>query len=632
MAEHSAGWEAAGRPGAAGGAHSSASFGAELVRNAQGERAVRFRLWAPAQPRIGLQLADAPPLPMTRSAEGWHELIVREAGPGTLYRFVLPDGLAVPDPASRYQPQDVHGPSEVIDPLAYTFRDANWRGRPWHEAVLYELHVGTFTAEGTFAAALTRLEHLVALGVTGIELMPVADFPGRRDWGYDGTLPFAPDASYGRPEDLKALVDAAHARGLMVLLDVVYNHFGPEGNYLPLYAPQFFNERHHTPWGAAINYDAEGSATVREFFCQNALYWLREFHFDGLRLDAVHAILDDGKPHFLQTLAQRIRGAGLPHPVHLVLENEHNQAHWLERDGRGRARAYDAQWNDDVHHVLHVAASGEAEGYYADYRPDTGGQLGRALAQGFAFQGEHMPYRGAQRGEPSAHLPPTAFVAFIQNHDQIGNRAFGERLSVLVSPPALRAVAATYLLLPQIPMLFMGEEWGCTQPFQFFCDFSAELAERVRDGRRAEFARFSAFQDPSARERIPDPQAQATFLASKLDWQALRSPEHAAWLEWYRELLAVRARELVPRLPGITRAAHVRTFGPGAVQLEWDCGGRQSERLALAVNLHAAPARGAAVRLPANPAQGELLLWQEGEAPDGQTLAPWSVRCWIEPG
>lgn len=620
MAVESAGEGEAARPGAAVEAQAPSPFGAELIRDAQGEQAVRFRLWAPAQPRIGLALANALPLPMTACAGGWHELISRKAGPGTRYRFVLPDGLAVPDPASRFQPQDVHGPSEVIDPRAYSFRDGDWRGRPWHEAMLYELHVGTFTPEGTFAAAMTRLDHLVSLGVTGIELMPLADFPGRRDWGYDGTLPFAPDASYGRPEDLKALVDAAHARGLMMLLDVVYNHFGPEGNYLPLYAPQFFNERHHTPWGAAINYDAEGSATVREFFCQNALYWLREFHFDGLRLDAVHAILDDGQPHFLQTLAGRIRAAHLGRQVHLVLENENNQARWLTRDKRGRARAYDAQWNDDVHHVLHVAASGESEGYYADYRREASAQLGRALAEGFAYQGEHMPYRDALRGEPSAQLPPTAFVAFIQNHDQIGNRAFGERLSALASPAALRAVAATYLLLPQIPMLFMGEEWGTRRPFQFFCDFGAELADRVREGRRAEFARFSAFQDPVARERIPDPQAESTFLASKLDWQALHSPEHASWLEWYRELLAVRRRELVPRLPRIKHAARFRTFGPAALQLAWQCG---DEQLGLAVNLHRAAAQG----FEASPR--ELLLWQQGDLPNGGTLAPWSVRCWI---
>jgi malto-oligosyltrehalose trehalohydrolase len=605
--------------------HVPLSFGAELLREASSQRAeqaVRFRLWAPAHARIGLQLGDAPAVPMRASAEGWHELISSEAAAGTLYRFVLPDGLAVPDPASRFQPQDVHGPSEVVDPLSYRWADDQWRGRPWHEAMLYELHIGTFTAEGTFRAAIDKLEHLASLGVTGIEIMPIADFPGQRDWGYDGTLPFAPDATYGRPDDLKALVDAAHARGLMVLLDVVYNHFGPEGNYLPLYAPQFFNERHHTPWGAAINYDAEDSATVREFFCENALYWLREFHFDGLRLDAVHAILDDSQTHFLAALAQRIRGARLPQEVHLVLENEHNEAHWLVRDASGCATAFDAQWNDDVHHVLHVAASGETEGYYADYRRDDPAQLARALAEGFAFQGEHMPYRGAVRGEPSAQLPPTAFVAFIQNHDQIGNRAFGERLIALTTPAALRAVTATYLLLPQIPMLFMGEEWGCTRPFQFFCDFGPELADRVRAGRREEFARFRAFQDPAARERIPDPLAQSTFLASKLDWEALQTPGPAAWLAWYRDLLAARLQHIVPRLPGIRQAGRFRSLGPGAVLIEWDCDNSpQAEVLALAVNLHDAPTAGF------QPAEGAELIWQEGDAPAEETLSPWSVRC-----
>src|SRR5262249_40863091 len=285
---------------------------------------------------------------------GWHERLEPGIGAGAHYRFVLPDGTAIPDPASRFQPQDVHGPSEVIDPRGYAWRDQSWRGRPWNEAILYELHVGTFTREGTFRAAIEHLEHLVRLGVTGIELMPLADFPGKRNWGYDGVLPFAPDSSYGRPEDLKALVDAAHAAGLMVLLDVVYNHFGPEGNYLSLYAPQFFNPRHQTPWGAAVNFDTDGAATVREFFVHNALYWLEEYHFDGLRFDATHAIVDEGPQHILEELAGRIRAASLPRAVHLVLENEHNEARWLERDGAGRARLYDAQWNDDVHHVLHV--------------------------------------------------------------------------------------------------------------------------------------------------------------------------------------------------------------------------------------------------------------------------------------
>jgi maltooligosyltrehalose trehalohydrolase len=415
---------------------------------------VRFGLWAPKHDRILLQVEGENEPREMRGADGWHELHVKGLAAGTRYRFVLPDGLRVPDPASRFQPEDVHGPSEVIDPEAYRWNDSAWRGRPWEECVLYELHVGAFTPEGTFRATIERLDHLVALGVTAIELMPVADFPGARNWGYDGVLLFAPDSSYGRPEDLKALVDAAHARGLMVLLDVVYNHFGPDGNYLAAYAP-IFTDRHKTPWGAAVNYDAEGSAAVRELVIANALYWTQEFHLDGLRLDAVHAIEDDTRPHILDDIAAQVRAAAGERHMHLLLENEENEASRLRRDTKGRPLAYTAQWDDDVHHVFHVAASNERSGYYADYAGDTE-KLGRALAEGFAFQGELMPYRGAPRGEPSRDLPPTAFVAFIQNHDQVGNRAFGERLTHFAPHDAVRAVAAAYLLAPQIPMLFMG--------------------------------------------------------------------------------------------------------------------------------------------------------------------------------
>jgi malto-oligosyltrehalose trehalohydrolase len=598
-------------------------FGAQLLPAGRESDAlatgVRFRLWAPRCERVELQLADASAaLPLQAEGDGWHALTTAQAGSGSRYRYVLPDGTLVPDPASRFQPADVHGPSEVIDPLAYLWGDQPWRGRPWHEAILYELHVGAFTADGSFRAVIERLGHLAGLGVTGIELMPLADFPGARNWGYDGALPFAPDAGYGRPEDLKALVDAAHAHGLMVLLDVVYNHFGPEGNYLPLYAPQFFNEQHHTPWGAAINYDADGSRVVRDYFIHNALYWLQEYHFDGLRLDAVHAIVDDSRPAFLEELARRVRAQALPRAVHLVLENENNQARWLARDSHGNALLYDAQWNDDVHHVLHVAASGEREGYYADYQADRAAQLGRALTQGFVFQGESMSYRGCARGEPSAHLPPTAFVAFTQNHDQIGNRAFGERLGALAAPEALRAVTATCLLSPQVPMLFMGEEWNSARAFQFFCDFGDELAEKVRGGRREEFARFAAFQDATARARIPDPQAESTFLASKLDWQALHEVPHAQALRWYRQLLAVRTRYIVPLLPWLTHAGEYRTLAPGAVSACWrtDAG----SELTLAVNLRAQPTRGFA------DAPGQL-LWQQGRAGTEGTLAAWSVRC-----
>ncbi len=588
-------------------------FGAEFTPDGS----ARFRLWAPRHQHIGLRLETPRVYPMRPLAEGWHELLLPELPAGSRYQFLLPDGMAVPDPASRFQPQDVHGPSELIDPTRYLWRDQAWRGRAWNETVLYELHVGTFTPAGTFLAAIERLDHLVRLGVTALELMPVADFPGRRNWGYDGVLPFAPDSSYGRPEDLKALVDAAHAAGLSVLLDVVYNHFGPEGNYLSLYAPQFFNPHHQTPWGAAINFDGEGAATVREFFVHNALYWLSEYHFDGLRFDATHAIVDERPEHILGELARRIRAAAWPRAVHLVLENEHNEAHWLERDNAGRALLYDAQWNDDVHHVLHVGVSGETEGYYDDYSGDTD-KIGRALAEGFAFQGEQMRYRGSARGEPSAHLPPSAFIAFLQNHDQIGNRAFGERLSAIAPPAGLRAVTALYLLLPQIPMLFMGEEWRSTRPFLFFCDFGHELAEVVGSGRRQEFARFAAFRDEQMRARIPDPQAERTFLDSKLDWERLAEGEHAGTLRWYQDLLAVRRRHLVPLLPSLNRSGEFQVIGPGAVVVRWR-GGERYE-LTFAINLGAASCSG----FPSAPGR---LLWQEGHAGRAGTLGPWCLRC-----
>ena len=584
-------------------------FGTEIMPDG-----VRFRLWAPKHGAIGLKLeGEDAPRPMQPRDHGWFELEVAGARPGTLYQFVLPDGLAVPDPASRFQPRDVHGPSEVIDPHAYRWNDGDWTGRAWEEAVLYELHIGAFTPEGTFRAAIDKLDHLVALGVTAIEIMPVADFPGARNWGYDGVLLFAPEGSYGRPEDLKALVDAAHARGLMVILDVVYNHFGPDGNYLPSYAP-VFTETHHTPWGAAVNFDAEGSRHVRELVIQNALYWLREFHMDGLRLDAVHAIIDDSKPDILDELAERVRAETAGRHVHLILENEENRVLHLERVG-GHPVHYTAQWNDDLHHVLHAAATGESSGYYHDYASDTA-LLARALAEGFAFQGQVMAYRDSARGEPSAGLPPTAFVGFIQNHDQVGNRAFGERITAIARPEAVRAIAAVYLLCPQIPMLFMGEEWSANEPFPFFCDFDDELADAVRNGRRNEFARFPEFQDPAARARIPDPTAEETFRSAKLDWNAAETGTHAETLDWYKRILAVRRVEIVPRLKDIGgHAGSAEVRGDGAVRVRWTLG--DGSTLHLAANLNAAP-------LPAIPAPTGRILWQEGAYEQG-TLGPWSV-------
>ena len=575
---------------------------------------VRFCLWAPGSSTIGLLLEgrgrDASGiLCMHAQPDGWHELTVESAGPGTLYRFVLPDGMKVPDPASRFQPQDVHGPSEVIDPAAYEWSVA-WDGRPWDEMVLYELHVGAFTPEGTFRAAIGKLDHLAALGVIGIEIMPVSDFPGARNWGYDGVLPYAPDSSYGRPEDFKSFVEAAHARGIAVLLDVVYNHFGPDGNYLPLYAPGFFTERHHTPWGAAVNFDGEHSRPVREFVIHNALYWLEEFDLDGLRLDAVHAIIDDGPRHLLDELAERARAGGR-RPVHLLLENEDNEPARLHRHGRDPVH-YTAQWNDDLHHVLHVAATGERSGYYADYHGDAA-LLGRALAEGFAYQGQMMPYRGSARGEPAAHLPPGAFVAFIQNHDQIGNRAFGDRLAA--APEIMRALAAVYLLLPQTPMLFMGEEWGATEPFPFFCDFEGALADAVREGRRSEFARFPEFQDPAQRERIPDPLAASTFLSAKLDWSAM----DAGRLAHYTALLAARSRHIVPLLAEISHGGSATEHGDGAVMVRWQAG--HGRTLALAANLSA--------RHVEFPEAGGQPIWAEGDILPA--LGPWSVRWSLEP-
>ncbi len=571
---------------------------------------VRYRLWAPGCDTLSLVLeADGRVVAMERDADGFFEAFVEGAEAGTLYRYRLPDGMLVPDPASRYQPQDVHGPSEVTDPASFLWR-TEWNGRDWNEVVLYELHIGSFTPEGTFQAAIGKLDHLATLGVTAIEIMPIADFPGARNWGYDGVLPYAPDSSYGRPDELKALVDAAHARGIAVLLDVVYNHFGPDGNYLPVYAPQFFTDRHETPWGAAINYDGPHAAPVREFVIGNALYWIAEFRLDGLRFDAVHAIIDDGDRHLLDELAERVR-ASVDRPLHLLLENEDNDPARLARSG-GVPVHYTAQWNDDMHHVLHVAATHERTGYYADYEGDTE-LLGRALAEGFGYQGQMMPYRGSARGEPSAHLPPGAFVAFIQNHDQVGNRAFGERLGTIASAAAMRALAATYLLLPQAPMLFMGEEWGARQPFPFFCDFEGDLADAVRKGRREEFARFPEFQDPTQRDRIPDPLAEATFTSAKLDWSAI--DEHH--LAHYRSLIAARRQHVVPLLPGIAGAGQAMVVDRSAVVVAWQSG---ADRLVLAANLSD---RGAAFP----PARGRM-IWEEGEC--DADLGPWSIRWTLE--
>ncbi|MHB8824901.1 MAG: malto-oligosyltrehalose trehalohydrolase [Thiobacillus sp.] len=581
---------------------------------------VLFRLWAPGCERVGLCLADVPHEPvlsMIACGDGWFELSVPDAGVGTRYRFEVNGGLRVPDPVSRANPDDVHGASEVVDPAAFDWQDEAWRGRPWEEAVVYELHVGTFSPKGTFAGVIERLDYLVELGVTAIELMPVADFPGARSWGYDGALLFAPDSRYGRPDDLKALIDAAHAKGLMVLLDVVYNHFGPEGNYLHVYARTFFTERHHTLWGAAINFDGADSRPVREFFIHNALYWLTEYHFDGLRLDAVHAIIDDSAPHILAELAARVHAAiGPERQVHLVLENDANEARYL---GAGR---YAAQWNDDIHHALHVLATGEADGYYADYADAPARHLGRCLAEGFAYQGELSAYRDrTARGEPSAQLPPQVFVSFLQNHDQIGNRAFGERIGQLAPAPAVRAAAAVYLLAPAIPMLFMGEEFAAATPFLFFCDFGGELREAVTEGRRREFRKFARFADEATQAAIPDPNQAETFAHSTLDWASLGDPERSDWLVYYRELLRLRRQMIVPRLRGMAgHAGTFETFATAGLRVNWRLGDGSTLRLLANLSGEAASA--------AEP-PGETLFTLATAVGKGE-LAPWSVLWTLE--
>ncbi|WP_240476708.1 malto-oligosyltrehalose trehalohydrolase [Geminicoccus roseus] len=578
--------------------------GAEILADGR----VRFRLWGPGHTRIELALDDRDPIAMQSGQDGWHELVTHDARAGTRYHFVLPDGLRVPDPASRYQPDDVHGPSEVIDPAAHAWTDGAWQGRPWHEAVIYELHVGTFTEAGTFLAVVDRLDDLVDLGVTAIQLMPLSDFPGKYNWGYDGVLPYAPDSSYGRPEDLKVLVQEAHARGLMVLLDVVYNHFGPEGNYLGTYAPVYFTDRHHTPWGAAVNYDGPSSQPVRDFVLHNAMYWLDEFHLDGLRLDAVHAIIDDSPQHLLDELRGIVGSLSASRHVHLILENEENEARRLGDDV--------AQWNDDLHHVLHTAATGEGDAYYQEYLGDTE-KLGRALAEGFAFQGDMMRYRGHARGESSAHLPPIAFIGFVQNHDQIGNRAFGERLHMLAPDKAVRAVTAACHLAPQVPMLFMGEEWATSRPFTFFCDFSDELGQAVHAGRLKEFSRFPQFADPEVRSRIMHPQAEATFRAAKLAWDERAGSPHRDMLDWYRRLLAARRRLVVPLLPSIRRGGSFTVVGDLAVEVSWTVEGGGS--LILAGNFKDSPQAGF-TGTDASP------FWTEGQVSGGE-LGPWAI-CW----
>ncbi len=526
-------------------------FGATVLDGGR----TRFRLWAPNEKEVAVEIGGGEPRPMTRDGDGWFELDT-DCDADASYFYRLASGQRVPDPASRAQAEDVHGASLVVDPRTYEWRYTDWQGRPWHETVLYELHVGTY---GGFAGVQADLQRLAELGITAIELMPVADFPGTRNWGYDGVLPYAPDHAYGTPDDLKRLIDAAHALDLMVFLDVVYNHFGPDGNYISSYAPQFFRDDIATPWGPAIDFRQR---PVRRFFTENALYWLMEYRFDGLRFDAVHAIHDQD---WLDELAAEVRRTVEPgRHVHLVLEHDENDAEHLRR-------GFDAQWNDDGHHVVHVLLTGQTDGYYTDYATDPAAKLARCLGEGFVYQGEPSRHRkGGKRGSRSADLPPTAFVFFLQNHDQIGNRPFGDRLTALTDPQGMKAAAAMQLLSPHIPLLFMGEEFLSQTPFQFFTDFHGELAAAVRDGRRREFASFTSF----GQRDIPDPNAPETFERSR--------PPRSGDDEFYRHLLELRRSHIVPRLKG-ARTVSAIALGQAAVLARWRMG--DGKTLTIAANL-----------------------------------------------
>ena len=502
-----------------------------------------FRVWAPrAQERVEVVLVDDDRrVPMESEEHGWWTATVDGAGPGTDYLFALDGGEPRPDPRSMFQPRGIDGPSQVVDHSAFTWTDSAWRGIRLASAVIYELHVGTFSPDGTFDSAIERLDHLVGLGINAVELLPVVEFSGDRGWGYDGVDLFAPHHAYGGPDGLKRLVDACHDRGLAVILDVVYNHLGPAGNYLPVYGP-YFTDKYGTPWGDAVNFDGAGSDEVRAFVLDNVEMWLRDYHVDGLRLDAVHAIHDESAKHLLEEMSEHVDSleAELGRELFLIAESDLNDPRFINpRDIGGYGM--DAQWSDELHHALHVVLTGERNGYYADF--GTYEQLARGFERSFVYAGEYSLHRDRRHGRaPLPGTPGWRFLAYIQNHDQIGNRAVGERITALVSPGRAKIAAALVLCSPFVPMLFQGEEWGASTPFQYFTDHpDPDLGKAVSEGRRSEFSYFG--WDP---EDVPDPQDEATFLRSKLDWSEPDRDPHRGFLQWHRDLIDLRRR--VPAL------------------------------------------------------------------------------------
>jgi maltooligosyltrehalose trehalohydrolase len=582
------------------------------------ESGTTFRVWAPRCRSVEVVVEGRRPVRVAAAAEGLWEVTLPGIGPGTRYRFRLDGERYRPDPVSRWQPEGVHGPSAVVDPHAFAWTDAGFPGHALRDLVFYELHVGTFTAAGTFEAAIPRLGGLVELGVTAVELMPVAEFPGSRNWGYDGVHLYAPQSTYGGPAGLRKFVDACHAVGLSVVLDVVYNHLGPEGNYLAEYGP-YFTDRYRTPWGGAVNFDGPDASGVRRHFVENAVAWAREFHIDGLRLDAIHAIYDASPVHILTELAEAARkeAAQLGRPFHVVAESHDNDRRLVlprEQGGVG----LDAVWSDDFHHALHVRLTGERGGYYADFgEPHL---LTRALAEGFAFQGEPSSYFGHARGTASADLGGEHFVISLQNHDQVGNRAQGDRLGSVVSFEAVKAAAALLFAAPALPLLFMGEEYGETAPFQFFTSFlDRELAEAVRRGRTSEFSRF-AWQGT-----VPDPGEPATFVRSRLNHSLAQAPRHRELREYYRHWLALRRSH--PALGSSGKDRTRAAFDASGNVLTLDRLGPAGERVQLVANLSNAPQ-------PAPDLAGWRVLIDSTDprwaGPGRRPLAPWQALL-VEP-
>ena len=501
---------------------------------------IRFLVWAPAAQKIEVEIEGARHS-LSKDADGYFSATVEQASVGALYRYVVDGAGPYPDPCSRYQPDGVHGPSMVVDPTSFQWTDAEWRGAELKGQVIYELHMGTFTPEGTFDAAAQQLRELKDLGVTMLEVMPVAEFPGRFNWGYDGVGLYAPYHGYGDPDAFKRFVDAAHREGLAVILDVVYNHLGPDGNYLPFYSKDYFTDRYANEWGESINFDGPNATPVREFFIRNACYWIGEFHLDGLRLDATQSIHDASATHVLAELSQRARAAAGSRKIVLIAENEPQQAQQL-LPGEAGGYGLDGMWNDDFHHSARVALTGRHEGYFHDYR-GRAQEFISAAKYGFLFQGQYYHWQHKPRGTPTTGQPAWAFIIFIQNHDQVANTLSGERIGVLTSPGRHRAMTALMLLSPQTPMLFMGQEYGATQPFTFFADHKQDLARKVHSGRREFVAQFEPYATGPAQARVPDPADDETFNRCKLDFA--ERAQHQPIYDLHKDLLRLRREDPV---------------------------------------------------------------------------------------